>query len=489
MAIVLPTPLSRDWDAVKLWDSAVRDFPPDAIATLFDGEWQNLMNRSISETAQKFRPLIGQTWMTRALLTQVDGEIDISSLRVDISDFRRIKLTATLAPVMTLSDLIDLNSQSFEQNVIVGEQWIDIPQNVLGAYIFDRIEIDGNPSGWEIKVIEPTRFRLNVLIAGNLRVEIGRVGSKLAGGTIVNTNTYVQPMKFRIRANLVTGLNTVVYVVGGNPVTMVGDYEIGGIQIGDGTEVLEQNSTSMVVNALAPVTIEREIRGSAIFGGTIINLYEQRMKVDLPIVGANVVTFPIMFPSDYAILTDITYNASGGIIGHDISGRTLSGLTVTPLAVCTLMLRVGELGASYESLPIAPVSSTTMVLAQTEEEFISFRPSAKHNERTGIFWFGESDTLFIKKGNGFKWQSFIAHYPRLPYLITSASSVPDLPDGMYMNYARLQLQENIAARLQLTKDVSHWAAMKTQMEREIYVQAGVSIRTETAQGQNIRLTQ
>lgn len=490
MAITLPSSLSRDWTALKLWNVAARDFPKDALDTLFVDEWKSLMNRALADAKQKFAPIFGQQYMTRALLTQVDGEIDLSALRIDVSDIRRLKLNATIANVMTLSDLINLNTVGFEQEVIVGEQWIGVPQQILGNYIIDRIDIDGNPTGWNILAVEPTRFKLNSLVAGKAKIEFGKVGSKLSGATIVDANAYVQPIKFRLKVSLSTGSNTVTLTHSGNPVTMVGDYEINGMFTGGiGIEIKEYNPTNLVIDSLGSTTLEAEVRGNAIYGGTIVNLYEQRFKQSLT-AGANVITFSPAMPTDYDILTDYTYNASGGVVGYTIDARSLSSITITPLEACTMMLRIGEVGVVYETLPIAPSSGVRTVLTETKEEFDSFRTSSKHNERTVAYWLGGGDRIELKKGYGLSnWQSFILHYSRMPFLVTATTDKPDLPDGVAMEWLLLDLKQKIAERCGLMKLIEGVPQVKAAMEREEFARAGITLKTETVKQQNLRITQ
>jgi hypothetical protein len=207
--------------------------------------------------------------------------------------------------------------------------------------------------------------------------------------------------------------------------------------------------------------------------------------------GVNSITFPVNFGStNYAVLTVLTYNDSGGIIGNTISNRTSAGLDIEVLEDCTLMLRVAELGAAYESVPIAPASVARMFRVDTKEEFESFRPDAKRNQNSGIYWFGGEDKLFVAKGYGLaQWQSFILHYPRIPYLITATTDKPDLPDGIYMEHAILTAKEKIAERCGLKQLVADVPQRKAVREKEEFARAGVSVGMETVQNQNVRLNQ
>jgi len=198
------------------------------------------------------------------------------------------------------------------------------------------------------------------------------------------------------------------------------------------------------------------------------------------VAGLNTITFGTAFPSSgYALVTLYTYNSLGQAIGYTISGKTASKFDITVGEDCTLMWRAAQVGGAYDSLPIAPSPTIKVNLAQTHEEFRSFRADAKQNEHTAIFWMGETNRLFLNKGYGLStWQSFIFYYPRVPYLIAGVADYVDLPDGLYIEQLILLHRWGLAKRFQLLDIVKEIPSELALNAKKIFDSAGVAVQGE-----------
>lgn len=452
-----PQPLSRRWTARDIHIAAVRNIPQEAVTGLYAGEWLSILNRAIHDAMMPVYSIFANNYMSRAVVSVSDGEVDLSTLDIAFAgNERRLKVQAINAKLIDIYAYSTPNEfGTHEVPVVAGDNVITLPHNPLGDWIFDNITVvdsNGSPTYFTVKSVFGDRFTINVPSSGILKYSYGTTGYRSAGAVLANPDAKIQDIKVRIKQSLTAGRNVVNFPSG---VSFYGSYSLnnfistnaGGSVVG--VDVKDRFPTYMIVDAVAATTLETEIVGMGIFPSTISTPIEQRIKTR--VTGSDIVTifYPITFgATPYSVLSIYAFDDSGNALGWEIQTRTANSITLKLASIpAWVHLRVGSEGLSYKLLPKLANSDIVFIAAASYEDFMQFNPTSQHARDIGMFWYGEGKRLFIKSGSDVSnISTLIVHYPRIPYKVSLESDYVDVPDGEAIELVILTHRLKLAER-------------------------------------------
>lgn len=431
--------------AQEIWNSARRDLPRNARATLYTNEAWGLIDRAVKAVHQTILPVYQSRYRQESVLTQSGDEIDLSAVPMMFAGYERsLELETTMENVQRLYALQLANYQSGTFPLVTGDNWVPLKSPMPDSTNWSFDVLRTSSGSYAVLAQERTRFKINASENCTLTWAAGRNGT-FTTEVFTTVGASLNTINISEEYNVVSGDNTI-----GWSADLLSGYTVKNIIITSGSfsySIDSYGASSLVLNCTGAGTVHIEIEGQAIVDGVLLAaLTEIRAKTTLTL-GANTITFSSAL-ADYIFATIFNFNLSGSI-SYTISNVTSAGFDINTDEATTLMYRVRQKGMS-----LAGVGSTQLRTGKRvdfQHEYNVWNTGAKQNQCSFVFrLLGDTEhdqKLQIKKGYGLStWQSFTVRYIATPQAITSGASLIDIPEGFPMELLILVLRQMIVSR-------------------------------------------